>query len=92
MARCSACAIAAGKPGVDFSIVGCDDVQEAAQWYPALTTIKNFQEEMGRKSAEFLIRRIAEPDAPTQRLLLTPELVVRGHDDAAPALSSCTGT
>lgn len=66
------------EAGADFSIVGCDDVQEAAQWYPALTTIKNFQEEMGRKSAEFLIARIADPDAPTRRLLLTPELVVRG--------------
>lgn len=66
------------EAGFDFSLVGCDDVQEAAQWYPALTTIKNFQDEMGRKSAEFLIRRIAEPGAPQQRLLLTPELVLRG--------------
>jgi LacI family transcriptional regulator len=66
------------EAGIDFSLVGCDNVQEAAQWYPALTTIKNFQDEMGRKSAEFLIRRIAEPHAPQQRLLLTPELVLRG--------------
>jgi LacI family transcriptional regulator len=66
------------EAGVDFSIVGCDDVQEAAQWFPALTTIKNFQEEMGRKSAEFLIQRIADPAAAPRRLLLTPELVVRG--------------
>ena len=66
------------EAGIDFSLVGCDDVQEAAQWYPALTTIKNFQDEMGRKSAEFLIRRIAEPHAPQRRLLLTPELVLRG--------------
>ncbi len=66
------------EAGVDFSIVGCDDVQEAAQWFPALTTIKNFQEEMGRKSAEFLIQRIADPSAAPRRLTLTPELVVRG--------------
>ncbi|PZU83703.1 MAG: LacI family transcriptional regulator [Chelatococcus sp.] len=66
------------EAGIDFSLVGCDDVQEAAQWYPALTTIRNFQDEMGRKSAEFLIRRIAEPNAPPQRLLLTPQLVLRG--------------
>lgn len=65
------------EAGVDFSLIGCDDVQEAAQWYPALTTIKNFQAEMGHKSAEFLIKRIAEPEAPTRRLLLTPELVLR---------------
>jgi LacI family transcriptional regulator len=66
------------EAGTDFSIVGCDDVQEASQWYPALTTLKNFQEDMGRKSAELLMRRIAEPSAPVQRELLTPELVVRG--------------
>ncbi len=66
------------EAGADFSIVGCDNVQEAAQWYPALTTVKNFQDEMGRQCAEFLIRRIREPHAPTQRLRLKPELVVRG--------------
>lgn len=66
------------EAGVDFSLVGCDDVQEAAQWYPALTTLKNFQDEMGRKSAELLIRRIENPAAPTQRIVLTPELIVRG--------------
>lgn len=66
------------EAGIDFSIVGCDDVQEASQWYPALTTIRNFQDEMGRASAEFLISRIAEPDAPPRRLLLKPELVIRG--------------
>jgi len=66
------------EAGIDFSIVGCDDVQEASQWYPALTTIRNFQDEMGSKSAEFLIRRIAEPDAPRRSLLLKPALIVRG--------------
>lgn len=66
------------EAGADFSIVGCDDVQEAAQWYPALTTVKNFQEEMGRRSAELLIRRIAAPGSPVRRVVLKPELVVRG--------------
>lgn len=70
------------EAGIDFSIVGCDDVQEAAQWYPALTTIRNFQDEMGRKSAEFLISRIAEPEAPPRRLQLTPSLVIRGTTTA----------
>lgn len=65
------------EAGQDFSLVGCDDVQEAALWYPALTTIKNFQYEMGRKSAEFLLERIDDPGAQTRRLLLKPELVIR---------------
>jgi LacI family transcriptional regulator len=66
------------EAGEDFSLVGCDDVQEAAQWYPALTTIKNFQDDMGRQSAEMLLRRIAEPAAPPRRVVLKPDLVVRG--------------
>ena len=66
------------EAGADFSLIGCDDVQEAAQWYPALTTLKNFQDDMGRKSAELLLARIADPSAPPQRVLLTPELIVRG--------------
>lgn len=65
------------EAGRDFSIVGCDDVHEAALWYPALTTIKNFQFEMGRKSAEFLLKRIEDPAAPVRRLTLKPELVIR---------------
>jgi LacI family transcriptional regulator len=66
------------EAGRDFSIIGCDDVQEAAQWYPALTTIHNRQDEMGRGAAEMLIRRIEEPSSPVQRVLLQPRLVVRG--------------
>ena len=66
------------EAGRDFSIVGCDDVREAAQWLPALTTVHNFQNEMGAKSAQFLLNRIAEPTAPLQRLTLTPKLIVRG--------------
>ncbi len=66
------------EAGAQFSLVGCDNVQEAAQWYPALTTVKNFQDDMGRKSAEMLLARIAEPSAPPQRIVLKPELVIRG--------------
>jgi LacI family transcriptional regulator len=65
------------EAGVDFSIVGCDDVQEAAQWYPALTTVRNHHAEMGRRAAEMLMERIEHPDLPPRRFLITPELVVR---------------
>ena len=65
------------EAGRDFSIVGCDDVREAAQWYPALTTIHNRQAEMGRLAAEMLVARIADPDAPAKRVMLEPRLVVR---------------
>lgn len=66
------------EAGADFSVVGCDDVQEAALWYPALTTIHNRQDEMGRGAAEMLVERIADPAAPIRSTLLAPRLVVRG--------------
>ncbi|WP_460450872.1 LacI family DNA-binding transcriptional regulator [Alsobacter sp. SYSU BS001988] len=65
------------EAGVDFSIVGCDDVQEAAQWYPALTTVRNHHAEMGRRAAEMLMERIEHPELPPRRFLIKPELVVR---------------
>lgn len=65
------------EAGKDFSIVGCDNVQESSQWFPALTTIHNRQDEMGRSAAELLIRRIEDPDAPPRRIVLEPTLIVR---------------
>ena len=71
------------EAGLDFSIVGCDDVQEAAQWYPALTTVRNNHAEMGRRAAELLIERIERPDLPPRRVLIRPELIVRASTVAA---------
>ena len=66
------------QPGRDFSIVGCDDVKEAAQWVPALTTLHNRQVEIGARTADLLIDRcMGYGDAP-QKIRLTPELVLRG--------------
>jgi LacI family transcriptional regulator len=64
--------------GSDFSVIGSDDVKEAALWHPGLTTIRNRQEEMGRRATELLLRRIADPTAPARRILLEPSLVIRG--------------
>lgn len=66
------------EAGRDFSVVGCDDVQEAAQWYPGLTTIHNRQDEMGRGAAEMLMARIEDPFGPVRHVMLEPRLVVRG--------------
>lgn len=70
------------EAGRDFSLVGCDDVKEAAQWFPALTTVHNHQDEMGRGAASLLLRRLADPGAPQKRIVLTPTLQVRGSTTA----------
>jgi LacI family transcriptional regulator len=64
-------------PGLDMSVVGCDDVGDAALWVPPLTTIHNQHIEMGRLAAEMIMRRINDPDHPPRRITLEPRLVVR---------------
>jgi LacI family transcriptional regulator len=71
------------EAGKDFSLVGCDDVSEARQWYPGLTTIQNHQGLMGSKAAELLLDRIADPDRATERILIPPTLIIRGSTTVA---------
>jgi LacI family transcriptional regulator len=64
-------------PGRDMSVVGCDDIGDAALWVPPLTTINNQHIEMGRLAAEMILRRIQDPGKPPRRIMLEPSLVVR---------------
>lgn len=73
------------EPGRDFSVVGCDDIKEAALWSPALTTIHNRQNELGAEAARVLEERIANPGAPVQRILLRPRFIMRGTTAPPPA-------
>jgi LacI family transcriptional regulator len=67
------------EAGKDFSVVGSDDVAEAAQAYPALTTVRNRHNEMGQHAVNILIKRImGTADEAVERIILEPTLVVRG--------------
>ncbi len=62
-------------PG-DVSIVGYDDQPDAAYFYPALTTIRQDFEELGRRCMELLLGQVSVgPDS--RHLVVNPELVVR---------------
>ncbi|MGI4945611.1 MAG: LacI family DNA-binding transcriptional regulator [Janthinobacterium lividum] len=65
------------EPGRDFAVLGSDDVLEAALWTPALTSSIVDTEAMGTAVAQMLLDRIETPDAPPQRLILAPRLVIR---------------
>ncbi len=65
-------------PGEDISVVGCDDVLEAGQCYPALTTVSNRHVETARLAATRLIERLSGEAAELVRIVLEPRLVVRG--------------
>lgn len=65
------------RPGADFDIIGFDDIEEAALWQPALTTVAIDPYRIGAEAAQLLLERIENPDATPRRVVLTPRLVVR---------------
>ncbi len=61
------------------SVVGFDDVKIAAYLHPALTTVRQPIEEIGRRALELLLTMVREKAVPqpAPHLLIEPELVVR---------------
>lgn len=64
-------------PGRDVAVVGCDDIEETGRFYVQLTTVKIQKWSIGQTAADMLMRRIADPDLPTQRVIMKPDLVIR---------------
>jgi DNA-binding LacI/PurR family transcriptional regulator len=62
----------------DISIVGFDDVREAARPTYALTTLRQQLEPMAKQAVELLIRRMAQPDALSSTVLVQAQLIERG--------------
>ncbi len=60
-----------------ISLIGFDDVLEAQQVHPSLTTVRQPLEEMGRVAARILLKRLNNPDLPGERVELLTELVIR---------------
>ena len=62
----------------DVSIVGFDDIPEAAHFLPGLTTVRQDFQVLGRLAIEYLVSLIENPDTPIHQRVLQPKLVVRG--------------
>lgn len=62
----------------DISLVGFDDVPWMAMVDPGITAVAQPVLEMGRRAAELLLRRAANPETPCSVEMLQPTLVVRG--------------
>ena len=62
----------------DVSLVGFDDVPWMAMVEPGITAVAQPTLEMGRKAAELLLRRSADPGTPREVETLEPTLIVRG--------------
>jgi LacI family transcriptional regulator len=65
------------RVGKEFGVVGFNNVPDAAQSLPGLTTIDTSPRELGETAAELLLKRIQQPDSPTRTVILQPRLMVR---------------
>ena len=70
----------------DLSVVGFDDIPEASQSSPMLTTVKQPIRTMGERAVELLIRLIRGADEPADtHIMLATSLVIRGSTQPPPA-------
>jgi DNA-binding LacI/PurR family transcriptional regulator len=73
----------------DISVAGCDDT--VGTWlYPALSTTREFPEQLGKQLVELVLNRIAKPDQGPQRVTVPTELIKR--DSCGPVSTSRTTT
>lgn len=61
----------------DISIVGFDDIPQAALVRPALTTVSQPLEKMGRVATQMLLDLLQDPEKEAGRIELPTELVIR---------------
>jgi DNA-binding LacI/PurR family transcriptional regulator len=60
----------------DISVVGCNDTV-GGMLYPALTTIREFPEQLGKQMVEVLLRRISAPLLAPQNVTIPTEFIKR---------------
>jgi LacI family transcriptional regulator len=63
-------------PG-DVSVVGFDDIPQASLVRPALTTVNQPLEKMGRVATQKLLDLLQKPDTEAERIELPTELIIR---------------
>lgn len=61
----------------DISLVGFDDIPEAAHFVPGLTTVRQDFNLLGRLAIEYMVSMINSPDTPVHQRILQPKLVIR---------------
>ena len=61
----------------DLSILGFDDIPQAASVHPALTTVRQPLDEMGRVATQLLFTYLENPNHPEERKALPTQLVIR---------------
>jgi DNA-binding LacI/PurR family transcriptional regulator len=62
----------------DISVVGFDDIPEAAYFIPPLTTVRQDFAEVGRRCLHLLLARIDGKERSAARIVVPTELILRG--------------
>jgi LacI family transcriptional regulator len=65
------------EPGIDFGVIGFDDVIEAKSAVPALTTVSVDPQGIGQKAAQLLLKQINAGKAQAESVRTSVRLVVR---------------
>ena len=65
------------EAGEDFAVIGFDNVPEASLWHPSLTTVSADPRGLGENAAQLILRRIAAPNQPVERIIMPSRLIVR---------------
>ncbi|MFI9644035.1 LacI family DNA-binding transcriptional regulator [Micromonospora sp. NPDC051925] len=61
----------------DVALIGMDDTELAEMMFPQLSSVSLGSASRGRRAAELLLERIADPTLPPRREQVAPDLVVR---------------
>ncbi|MFC9327447.1 LacI family DNA-binding transcriptional regulator [Kitasatospora sp. NPDC057015] len=75
----------------DVSVVGFDDIPEAAYFTPPLTTVRQGFAELGRRALELLVAELAAGAGSPQHVLVSPEMVLRRSTGPAPRRQGLPG-
>jgi DNA-binding LacI/PurR family transcriptional regulator len=68
----------------ELSIVGFDDIPEAAYFAPPLTTVRQDFDEMGSRSVRLLLQMLETGQAPPAPAAVQPQLILRESTDVPP--------
>lgn len=63
-------------PG-DIAVSGFDNIEDAARHTPAITTINVPKEYLGQRAVKKLLDRLAQPDEPQEKIMISVETVYR---------------
>lgn len=61
----------------DISVVGFDDIPEAAYFTPPLTTVRQDFDLLGQQGIEYLLARLTDVDTPLRQRLIVPRFIRR---------------